>query len=72
MTKPETQIQSEILKEKPILPDSGEYAMVAMRYKDVELAICMKPEHMECCFLTSVDQLRKVVLEQQQLRQVAE
>jgi len=48
----------------PILPECGEYAMVAMRYKDTELAFCIKPEHMDHALIRCIESLRKCVFEQ--------
>lgn len=51
--------------EVPTLPDPGEgYAMVVMRYKDKELAFCIKPEEMDTTLVQSVEALRKLVLDQ--------
>ena len=47
----------------PILPESGEYAIVAMRYKNRELAFCMKPEAMEHGLIPTIQALRYAVIE---------
>jgi hypothetical protein len=54
----------EFLTTTPILPESGEYAMIAMRYKDTELAFCMKPEDMDDGLIQTIETLRKLVLDQ--------
>ncbi len=44
-----------------VLPECGDYAMVAMRYRDVEFAFCMTPEQMEHGLIPTVEALRDCV-----------
>lgn len=61
MANPYTLDGSDVIP-PPVLPDGGEYATIAMRYKNTELAFCMKPEHMEHGLVPTIEKLRECVM----------
>ena len=44
-----------------ILPDAGDRAIIAMRYKNVELAFCIKPDDPDEVLITCIRRLWEVV-----------
>lgn len=49
----------------PILPESGDFALVAMRFKEIELCFCFRPTDSDEVLFANIKRLRELVVDLQ-------